>query len=121
MSRLPEFLLLGLICCFTPAAASRPDQQAPSASTGTFTLQEAIRLAVSRAPEVAMADSEVMRAGEALREIRGSNRPQVVAGTGLAYNNGFPLSIEGSAPSAFQIGLSQPLFSRRNKNLIFAA
>ena len=121
MSKLPVYLLLGVICCWTPALATGPNQQEASPSGGTLTLQEAIRLALSRAPEVSMADSEVIRAGEALRETRGSNRPQVVTGTGLAYNNGFPLSIEGSAPSAFQIGLSQPLFSKRNKNLILAA
>jgi outer membrane protein len=120
MNKLLKYLLLGVICG-TPALASGPTPQEASPADGALTLQEAIRLAVSRAPEVSMADADVMRAGEALRETRGSNHPQVVAGTGPAYNNGFPLSIEGSAPSAFQIGLTQALFSKRNKNLILAA
>lgn len=41
-----------------------------------------------------------------------------MTGTGLAYNNGFPLSIEGSAPSIIQLGLSQAVLSKKNKNLI---
>ncbi len=59
-----------------------------------------------------------MRAEEAVRESRSLNLPQIFTGTGLAYNNGFPLSIEGSAPSIFQIGANQSVFSKKNSNLI---
>jgi len=65
-----------------------------------------------------IAEAQTVRAGDALRESRSLNRPQVYAGTGLAYNNGFPLSIEGSAPSIFQVGVSQSILSKKNKNLI---
>lgn len=121
MSRLRGYFLLSILVSWTLAMASGPDQREVSPGGASLTLQEAIRMAVSRAPEVSLANAQVARAGEALRETRASNRPQVIAGTGLAYNNGFPLSIEGSAPSAFQIGMSQPVFSRRNKNLILEA
>jgi outer membrane protein len=53
-----------------------------------------------------------------VRETRSLNLPQVVTGAGLAYNNGYPLSIEGSAPSIFQIGASQSIFSKKNANLM---
>ena len=122
MSRLPGCFLLSLFLCWTQALADESDQRtAPPPGGITLTLQEAIKLAVSRAPEVSIADVQVTRAGDFLRETRASNRPQVIAGTGLAYNNGYPLSIEGAAPSAFQIGLTQPVFNRRNKNLILEA
>ncbi len=120
MSKRAGCLLLVVFACGAHALASGSEEQAAPAGGG-LTLQEAIRMAIARAPEISIAESGVARAGEALRETRASNRPQVIAGTGLAYNNGFPLSIEGAAPSAFQIGLSQPLFNRRNKNLILAA
>ncbi len=119
MSGLPGCFLMSLFMCCAEAAASGPDRgAAPTAEGVTLTLHEAIHLAVSRAPEVSIADAQVTRAGDALRETRASNLPKLTAGTGLAYNNGFPLSIEGSAPSAFQVGLSQSVLSARNKHLI---
>ena len=84
--------------------------------TRTFTVQEVVQMALGHSPEVMMAKAQVMRAGEAVRETRSLNRPQVYAGTGLAYNNGFPLSIEGSAPSIFQVAASQSIFSRKNQS-----
>jgi outer membrane protein TolC len=39
-------------------------------------------------------------------------KPRVGAGSGLAYSNGFPLSIEGSAPAAFDVKANQYLFNR---------
>jgi outer membrane protein len=95
-------------------------ESTPVIQDQTLTIREAIRMAQSHSPEVALAEARAVRSGEALREIRSLNRPQVVTGTGLAYNNGFPLSIEGSAPSLIQVGASQAIFSKRNKNLIRA-
>jgi outer membrane protein len=120
MNRPSGFFLLGILMIGATAATSEPVLQAPTGSNA-LTLQDAIRAALARAPEVALAGTQVERAADTLRETRSSNRPQVVTGTGLAYNNGFPLSIEGAAPSVFQVGVSQALFSKRNKNLISEA
>jgi outer membrane protein len=90
----------------------------PQPEVRTLTVQEAVRMTLSRSPEVLVAEAQAARAREALRESRALNQPRVYAGTGLAYNNGFPLSIEGSAPSIFQVAASQPLFSKTNANLI---
>lgn len=84
----------------------------------TLTVQEAVRLTLARSPEILVAEAQAASAREAVRESRASNRPRVFAGSGLAYNNGFPLSIEGAAPSIFQISASQPIFSKTNANLI---
>jgi outer membrane protein TolC len=84
----------------------------------SLTLQEAVRLALSRSPEVLLAEAQSNRASQALRETRSLRLPQLVAGTGLAYNNGMPLSIEGSAPSIFEVGMNQPILSKTNNNLI---
>jgi outer membrane protein len=83
-----------------------------------MTLQEAVRLALSRSPEVLTAEAQSSRSFHALRETRSINLPQVTTGTGFAYNNGFPLSIEGSAPSIFEVVATQSIFSKTNKNLI---
>jgi outer membrane protein len=90
----------------------------PQAEIRTLTVQEAVRMTLSHSPEVLMAEAQALRAMEALRESRSLNRPRVIAGTGLAYNNGMPLSIEGAAPSIFQVSASQPVFSKKNSNLI---
>lgn len=106
-----------LVLCAGVGLAFPDNQEAPRA-TLPLTLPQAIRLALERAPELAIATAQSARAGEAVRETRSLNLPQVVTGTGLAYNNGFPLSIEGSAPSIVQVGVSQAFLSKKNNNLI---
>jgi outer membrane protein len=99
-------------------AASESDGINPQNEIRALTIQEAVRMALSRAPEVLLAEAQAIRAKESLRESRSLNRLRLYAGTGLAYNNGFPLSIEGSAPSIFQVNASQPFLSKKNANLI---
>jgi outer membrane protein TolC len=82
------------------------------------TLGEAVRMTLSRQPEILLAQYQTAKAAEVLREARSANLPQATAGTGMAYNNGFPLSIEGAAPSIFQFSLSQSIFSKKNGSLI---
>ena len=84
----------------------------------TLTLEEAVRLALAHSPDTRLATAEFRQAEAALRETRSINLPQAVIGTGAAYNNGFPLSVEGSAPSIFRFEAYQPIFSMKNKNLI---
>ncbi len=100
------------------AAASPALGQQSGNAANLLTLQEAVRLALARAPEVSIAQAQAAKAGQALRETRSLGLPQVVTGTGLAYNNGFPLSIEGSAPSIIQVGVNQSILSKKNKNLL---
>ncbi len=109
------------IAVFTSAgmiSAADPERTGPQSETGTLTVQEAVRMALLRAPEVLLAEAQAIRAREAVRETRSLNRPQVYTGTGLAYNNGYPLSMEGAAPSIFQVSGSQAIFSKKNANLI---
>ena len=96
--------------------ASDPAGMAPESRR--LTVQEAVQMTLSRSPDVLLAEAQTIRAAEALRESRSLKKPQLVTGTGLAYNNGYPLSMEGAAPSIFQIGASQSIFSKRNNNLI---
>ncbi len=117
----PRRFIARFVACWALLVVPAPAQQNVKSEGGVLTLKEAIQLTLSRAPEIALAESQIAKSGAALRETRAANRPQVVAGTGLAYNNGFPLSIEGAAPSAFQISVTQPIFNKRNKNLILEA
>jgi len=83
-----------------------------------ITLQEAVQMALAHSPDVLLAKMHAAQAGEALQETRSLNRPQAMVGTGLAYNNGFPLSIEGAAPSIVEFAVSQSILSKKNNNLI---
>jgi outer membrane protein len=114
-SALVFFALTVSVGSFHAAGQEVSGQQAESR---TLTLQEVVRLALSRSPEVLLAETQAGRARESIREIRSLNRPQVFTGTGLAYNNGYPLSMEGAAPSIVQFSASQSIFSKKNSNLI---
>jgi len=121
MNKTSRFYYLLIILTVTTAINSRASEileQAPGPEVRLLTIQEAIQMTLAHAPEMHIVEAQEKRAGEAVRETRSLIKPQVATGTGIAYNNGFPLSIEGSAPSIFQVGLSQSIFSKQNKNLI---
>jgi outer membrane protein TolC len=118
MSRQALPAILCLLVCGTPALSAASEDPAGASSPTVLPLKEAVRLALARAPEAALARLAADRAGQAVRETRALNRPVVTIGSGLAYNNGFPLSIEGAAPSLFQAGFTQPILSSKNRNLI---
>ncbi|MDR3698442.1 MAG: TolC family protein [Candidatus Sulfopaludibacter sp.] len=82
------------------------------AEVHTFTLRQTVELAEKQNPDVALArlDEEKARAG--VRVARDPFLPRLVVGSGLAYSNGFPMSIEGSAPSIVQANAIQDLFNR---------
>jgi outer membrane protein TolC len=49
---------------------------------------------------------------QGIKVANGPFTPHFSVGSGLAYSNGFPLSIEGSAPAAFQAKADEYLFNR---------
>lgn len=112
------FLFTACFACAGTMSASESGGFDARPETRMLTLREAVQMTLTRSPDVLLAEARSIRAAEAVRESRSLNRPQVFAGTGLAYNNGYPLSMEGAAPSIFQIAASQAIFSRKNNNLI---
>jgi outer membrane protein len=82
------------------------------AETYTLTLKQALDRAVAQNPDTVMARLDQLRATQAVKVAQSPFKPRVGAGSGLAYSNGFPLSIEGSAPAVFEIKANQYLFNR---------
>jgi outer membrane protein len=82
------------------------------AEVHSLTLRQAIELAVQQNPDVAMVRLDEQKARAAVRAARDPFMPRVTAGSGLAYTDGFPSSIEGSAPSIVQAVAQQFLFNR---------
>ena len=82
------------------------------AETHTLTIQQTVDRAVSQNPEVVMARMDELKANAAIRVAKDPFSPHVGGGSGLAYSYGYPLSIEGSAPSIFQTKATQDLLNR---------
>jgi outer membrane protein TolC len=82
------------------------------AEVRSLTLRQAIELAVRQNPDVALVRLDEQKARAAIRSARDPFLPRVTAGSGLAYTSGFPMSIEGSAPSVMQAVAQQFVFNR---------
>ncbi|MGH9508698.1 MAG: hypothetical protein ACRD2M_02080, partial [Terriglobales bacterium] len=73
--------------------------------------RRAIELAVTHSNPMAAANADQSRAQNAYQEARNLFLPQMVLGSGLAATYGFPLSIEGAAPSIINVNSQQYLFN----------
>ena len=108
MSKKVTLLCGGIICAVLgPRAAA---QEAPEPRR--MTLSQVVEIALRQNPDYLLARLDERKAQEAVREARGPFRPRIVVGSGLAYTNGFPLSIGGSAPSIVQAQSTQFLYNR---------
>lgn len=86
-----------------------------------MTLHQAVERALQQNPDIALARLDEQKAAQAVRLAKAPFSPTVGAGSGLAYSNGFPMSIEGSAPSIVQARASQYLFNKRQSYLVAEA
>ena len=77
-----------------------------------MTLRQAVETALQQNPDIALARLDEEKARQAVRIARDPFLPRIVVGSGLAYSDGFPMSIEGSAPSVVQAQAVAYLFNR---------
>src|SRR4051812_32866561 len=77
-----------------------------------MTLRQAVETAVKQNPDLALARIDEEKARQGIRVARDPFTPRLTVGSGLAYSNGFPMSIEGSAPSVVQARASEFIFNR---------
>ena len=84
-------------------------------------LERAIRLALSHGTASSIAQADVQRTIASYRELRDNHIPQVVVGSGLGYSYGFPLTIEGSAPSLVTVAAQSSVFNASQSQLMGAA
>ena len=82
------------------------------AETHPMTLRQAAEAAMKQNPDVFLAHMEEDKARAGVRIARQPFVPRVVVGSGLAYSDGFPMSIEGSAPSVMQANAVATIFNR---------
>jgi outer membrane protein TolC len=86
-----------------------------------ITLRHAVELALKHATSAAIAAADEQHASAAYRELHNSYIPQVTAGAGLGWSYGFPLSLEGAAPSLFNLTAQSPLWHFELREYLGAA
>jgi outer membrane protein TolC len=84
---------------------------APLSGAQTLTLRRAVELALGHSSALAVSTADEVQALETYREARNAFIPQLAVGSGLAYSYGFPLSLEGSAPTVFNVTSQSPLLN----------
>lgn len=86
-----------------------------------FTLQRAIQLALVHSTATGASTADQMHAYESYREARDSFIPQVTVGSDVGYAYGFPLSLEGSAPTVFNVTSQSYVLNLAQKEFVRAA
>ena len=84
-------------------------------------LRRVVELALSHATGAGIAAADEQRAAAGYRELRDSYIPQLSTGAGLGYSYGFPLSLEGAAPSLFNINAQSALLNPSLREFLKAA
>lgn len=91
------------------------------AAAESLTLARAVQLALSHSTLAAAADADQQRAFASYQEARNAYIPQVVAGSGLGASVGFPLTLEGSAPSLFNVNSQSALINPALRQFVKSA
>jgi len=78
-----------------------------------MTLRQAVETALKQNPDITLARLDEEKARQGVRVAKDPFTPRLIVGSGLAYSNGFPMSIEGSAPSVVQAHIVQDIFNRQ--------
>src|SRR5438105_3415664 len=86
-----------------------------------ITMRQAIETALKQNPDIMLARLDEQRAIQAVRVARDPFAPRITVGSGLAYSSGFPMSIEGSAPSVVQAYAKQFIFNRQQSYVVAQA
>jgi len=81
--------------------------------------RQAVELAAKRS--AVLSDTEQVRAHQAYLEAARMYIPQLIVGSGLAKSWGFPLSIEGSAPTAISVNTMGYLINPAQRDFVRAA
>ena len=84
-------------------------------------LKRVVELALTHATGGAIAAAEEQRIAAAYHDLRNNYIPQVMTGAGLGWSYGFPLGLEGSAPSLFNINAQSAVLNPSLRQFINAA
>jgi len=91
------------------------------AAAEPLTLKRAVQLALTHSTAMAQASADEQRVFASYQEARNQYVPQVVVGAGIGDSWGYPLSLEGSAPSLFNVNAQSALINPALRDYIHAA
>ncbi len=77
-----------------------------------LTLSKTLELSAQKSLNVRMAEAQSDEASAAVGLQRAPYYPMLSVGSGIAETYGFPLSIEGSAPTIFEVDLRESIYDR---------
>lgn len=92
-----------------------------SALAEPLSLKRVVELALSHATGGAISVADEQGAAASYRELRDNYIPQLSTGAGLGFSYGFPLALEGSAPSLFNITAQSALLNPALRDFVRAA
>jgi outer membrane protein TolC len=81
----------------------------------------AVELALAQSSEMALSRADEVSAYQAYREARASRVPKLAIGSDIGYAYGFPLSLEGSAPTLFNVTTQSSVWNPPQREFIRAA
>ncbi len=84
-------------------------------------LRRAVELALAHSTTAASANADQQRVFASYREARNQYIPQFILGSGLGKSWGYPLSLEGSAPSIVNLNSQSALFNPSLRDFVRAA
>jgi outer membrane protein TolC len=108
-----------LACILSLSCSPGVAADAPAAEPIPF--RRAVDLALQHSGVMGIATVNQWRARKAYEEVRGNYIPQITIGSGLGYSYGFPLTLEGSAPSVVNFNSVQSFFNLALRQFIKAA
>ena len=84
-------------------------------------LKRAVELALAHSTTAASANADQQRVFASYREARNQYIPQFILGSGLGKSWGYPLSLEGSAPSIVNLNSQSALYNPSLRDFVRAA
>ncbi|HEY1948896.1 MAG TPA: TolC family protein [Bryobacteraceae bacterium] len=92
-----------------------------SAEVRPLTLRQTLELAARQNPDVTLARLDEQRAEQGIKVAVDPFRPKIYGGSGLAETYGYPNSIDGSAPSLFQLKTDMAIYDRSKSYRVASA
>lgn len=108
--------LLAVLLAAVSSAASGAPAAVPSPEARALTVREAVRLALERAPEIAVAESAARQAGAAVEEAGSIRHPQLYLNSTPGYSTGLPLAVAGEVPAAAGASARMTLYDAGSKS-----
>ncbi|HKD85601.1 MAG TPA: TolC family protein [Terriglobales bacterium] len=107
-----------LACALTlPATFGFAADSAPN----PISFRSAVEMALQHSGVMGIAAINQWRAQKVYQEARANYIPQITVGSGLGYSYGFPLTLEGSAPSVVNFNTSQSFYNPALRQFVKAA